>query len=407
MLKKAGITCSMSRKGNCWDSAVVEGFFSTLKREWVQDRRYRRGAEARADIFHYIEVWYNRKRRHSTFGHLSPAEFESKAVNRPLDPSPEKWGKIMNVVKVHVFNRNSKKMHANSTTEPIFGQRPGLILIHSAVFLFGFAGLIGKLINAGPAVITFGRTFFAALALLFGFIATGRSLAIRKRSDLITLCLSGLLLATHWFTFFQSIKVSSVAIGLLTFSTFPIFVTFMEPFLFGEKLEKSDVAVSIIVAAGLAMLVPSFDFSNNVTQGIFWGVLSGFTFAVLSVLNRMHVNKHPFLTITLYQLGFATLFNLPFVILDGVLPSARDILLLLVLGTICTALAHALFIGSLKHIKARSASITTGLEPVYGIIFSFLLMGEVPSLKTLLGGLVILGVVFLPMIRSGHFRPVQ
>lgn len=79
MLHKAGITCSMSRKGNCWDNAVVESFFSTLKREWVHDCRYRTRSEARADIFHYIETWYNRKRRHSTLGYLSPAEFERKA----------------------------------------------------------------------------------------------------------------------------------------------------------------------------------------------------------------------------------------------------------------------------------------------------------------------------------------
>ena len=80
MLAQAGITCSMSRKGNCWDNAVVESFFSSLKREWVQDRRYRTRVEARADIFHYIEIWYNRKRRHSTLGYLSPEEFERKAA---------------------------------------------------------------------------------------------------------------------------------------------------------------------------------------------------------------------------------------------------------------------------------------------------------------------------------------
>jgi transposase InsO family protein len=80
LLKEAGISCSMSRKANCWDNAVVESFFSTLKREWVQGKTYRTRTEARADIFYYIETWYNRKRRHSTLGYLSPAEFESKAA---------------------------------------------------------------------------------------------------------------------------------------------------------------------------------------------------------------------------------------------------------------------------------------------------------------------------------------
>lgn len=81
LMMEAGLQCSMSRKANCWDNAVVESFFSTLKREWVQGKRYRTRSEARADIFYYIESWYNRKRRHSTLGYLSPAEFELKAAH--------------------------------------------------------------------------------------------------------------------------------------------------------------------------------------------------------------------------------------------------------------------------------------------------------------------------------------
>ncbi len=80
LLTQAGMSCSMSRKANCWDNAVVESFFSTLKREWVQGKGYRTRSEARADIFYFIETWYNRKRRHSTLGYLSPAEFEWKAA---------------------------------------------------------------------------------------------------------------------------------------------------------------------------------------------------------------------------------------------------------------------------------------------------------------------------------------
>jgi len=81
ILKNAGIRCSMSRKANCWDNAVAESFFSTLKREWVNGKRYQTRTEARADIFSFIETWYNRKRRHSTLGYLSPEEFERRALS--------------------------------------------------------------------------------------------------------------------------------------------------------------------------------------------------------------------------------------------------------------------------------------------------------------------------------------
>lgn len=79
LLADNGIACSMSRKGNCWDNAVVESFFHTLKVEQVHHRRYLTRDEARQDIFEWIEVFYNRQRRHSTLGYRSPAEFEMMA----------------------------------------------------------------------------------------------------------------------------------------------------------------------------------------------------------------------------------------------------------------------------------------------------------------------------------------
>lgn len=80
LLTAHGITPSMSRRGNCWDNACVESFFGTLKRELVYHRHYATREEAKRDIFEYIEVFYNRKRRHSTLGYDSPAEFEARTA---------------------------------------------------------------------------------------------------------------------------------------------------------------------------------------------------------------------------------------------------------------------------------------------------------------------------------------
>ena len=81
LLAAHGLTASMSRRGNCWDNAVVESFFHTLKTEHVHHQRYRTREEARQDIFEWIEVFYNRVRRHSTLGYRSPAEFEAMAMD--------------------------------------------------------------------------------------------------------------------------------------------------------------------------------------------------------------------------------------------------------------------------------------------------------------------------------------
>jgi putative transposase len=77
LLETHGITCSMSRRGNCWDNAAMESFFSTLKTERLSRRRYRTRDELRADVFDYIERFYNPKRRHSTIGYISPVQFEN------------------------------------------------------------------------------------------------------------------------------------------------------------------------------------------------------------------------------------------------------------------------------------------------------------------------------------------
>jgi len=82
LLKQQGITCSMSRKGNCWDNAVVESFFSSLKMELVYERSSQTHEEAKRALFEYIEAWYNRRRRHSALGDVSPEEYERSALTR-------------------------------------------------------------------------------------------------------------------------------------------------------------------------------------------------------------------------------------------------------------------------------------------------------------------------------------
>ena len=203
----------------------------------------------------------------------------------------------------------------------------------------------------------------------------------------------GIILAIHWTTFFHAIQISTVAVGLLTFSTFPVFVTFMEPCFFKEKLRRFDILTAGFVVLGLILVVPSFDFRNHVTQGAFWGTVSGFTFAVLSILNRKYVGTYSPILIACYQnwMAFITLFPLLFIKSLSIQP--MDFLLLAVLGIFCTAVAHVLFIKSLVHIKTQLASITACLEPVYGIFFAFALLGEIPALRTILGGGIILGTI--------------
>jgi drug/metabolite transporter (DMT)-like permease len=269
----------------------------------------------------------------------------------------------------------------------------GLLQIHIAAFLFGFAGLFGKFISSDPLVIVFGRTFFAAIALyLYGHLAAKTRFTGINRTRFLFFILQGVLLAVHWWSFFLSIRISSVAVGLVTYSTFPLFVTFMEPFFFRERLEKKDIAIALAVFAGIVLVIPEFDFSNTTTQGAAWGVFSGFTFALLALVNRKNARTGDAITVAFYQNLFASLFLFfPLILTRPAFPAIQDWPDILFLGVVCTALSHTLFIHALKIIRAQTASIIAGLEPVYGIALAFILLSEIPTLRTLSGGIIIIG----------------
>src|SRR5262245_14506989 len=281
-----------------------------------------------------------------------------------------------------------------------------LLEIHVSVFLFGLAGLFGKFVHQPPVVIVFGRVFFATIALLFFLRYYRQKIILSSSQDYVSLVLLGIILAIHWTTFFYSIQISSVAVGLLSFSTFPIFVTFIEPYVFHETLKFQNVAIAFVTLIGVAFIVPTFDLGNNVTQGVLWGAVSGLTFALLSIINKKYVDTYSSLVIAFYQDGVAAFALLPFVIIDGPVFSSLDIMLLILLGVLFTAVAHTLFIKGMTSIKAQLASIIASLEPVYGIIFAALLLSEIPTFRTIIGGVIILGATFYATIAS-HSRAVD
>ncbi len=214
------------------------------------------------------------------------------------------------------------------------------------------------------------------------------------------LIILGGVLAIHWTSFFEAIKVSTVAIGLLTFSTFPVFVTFMEPLFFKEKIRLSDVIIAIVAFGGVILVIPKFTVESAAAQGALWGILSGFTYAILSILNRKYVKAYSSTVIAFYEQIIATVLLMPFIFVESPAISMRDIALLILLGTVFTGISHTLFINGLKNVKTQAAGIISTLEPVYGIVFATILLGEIPSMRELLGGAIILSTVFYSTVKS-------
>ncbi|MFQ6038623.1 MAG: DMT family transporter [Candidatus Aminicenantales bacterium] len=277
-----------------------------------------------------------------------------------------------------------------------------LFEIHAAVALFGTAGLFGKWLLLSPFIIVLGRVFFASCALGLFFLFSAQALRVKSRKTFGLLGLLGFLLAVHWVAFFHSIQVSTVAVGLLSYSSFPVFTAFLEPVMFREKLEASFLGFAFLCVLGVFLIIPRFDMTDTTTLGVLWGLLAGLTFAVLTIINRRLSQVHSSWLIAFYQDFWATVFLLPFAFVLRPSLTSRDVALLVVLGVFCTAGSHSLFIKGMRHIRARAASVISSLEPVYGILFALVLLGEVPSLRTVMGGALILAAAFAVTLRGSR-----
>jgi len=262
-----------------------------------------------------------------------------------------------------------------------------LVALHVAVALFGFAGLFGKWLALSPIAIVLGRTAVAAAALGIVRLRTGS----RAPFD-VRLVGNGVVLAVHWSSFFAAIQASTVAIGLLGYATFPLFTLAIERIVAGRRASRREAVTAALVTAGLVLLVPEISLANPVVTGLLWGVVSGASFALLAVMNRRWSATRPPLDIAFWQNLFAAAALAPFAWASswalGTI-GAREVVLLLVLGLVCTALAHTLFIAALRVVSAHTASVVAALEPVYGIVLALALLGEVPDPRTLAGGALI------------------
>lgn len=276
----------------------------------------------------------------------------------------------------------------------------GLISVHLAVFLFGIVGLFAKLVDLPSVIIVLGRVFFSSLFLLIFLMVRKTGIRMKRRADYLWLIGAGVILAVHWSSFMQSIQSSTVAVGTLTFSTFPLFVTFLEPYVFHEKLKVSDVICAVIMLIGVLLIVPEFELGNSMTRGVLWGLLSASTYAVLSLMNRRFSGIYEGPLVSFYEQASATVVLLPILFILKPVVTMRDTAVLMMLGIVFTAVAHSLFISGLRTVKVQTAGIISGLESVYGIVCAAIFLGEIPGARELSGGAVILGVVFYSTLKS-------
>lgn len=286
-------------------------------------------------------------------------------------------------------------MHMAERPFSRYEYRKSLLSLHASVMLFGLAAVLGQFVDAPAVIVAGGRVLCSSLLLLILALCSKRPLRLHQKKDYGIAAAAGVILAVHWTTFFQSIQSSSVAIGTITFSTFPLFLTVLEPLLFREQFKVRNLGTAAALLLGVFITIPEFSMENQVTVGVIWGMVSSLSYALLSLANRYLSARYTAAVICLYEQGTAAVLLLPALLLVKTSWTTQNLLGIAVIGFVCTAFAHSLYVSAQRNVAAQTAGIISGMETVYGVVYALIFLGEIPAGREILGGGIILIVALL------------
>ena len=251
--------------------------------------------------------------------------------------------------------------------------------LHIAVFLAGFTGIFGKLIDLNEGLLVWYRLFISAVTMWILFSITKKLQKVAFR-DVIKLTGIGFLAAIHWVTFYGSIKYSNVSVALVCFSSVGFFTALLEPVILRVRIKWIEVCLGLLVIAGIFII---FHFDPRYKTGIILGVISAILLAFVVIFIRQFVQRMNPETLLTYQLtgGLITLSVLmPFYMqqfpTSYIFPDLKDWMWLLVLSWFCSVWAFQLSANALKRLSAFTVNLTFNLEPVYGILLAFIVYKE-------------------------------
>lgn len=267
--------------------------------------------------------------------------------------------------------------------------REGLLAVHAAVLIFGFTALFSKLLTLPALEITFYRSVVAFIVIAIYVAYKKQAFLLNSPRDYLMAGLLGVLLATHWVSYFYAMQISSVAIGVIALYTFPVITVFLEPLFHGEKPHSADIVSSIAVLFGIYLIVPDFSLDNSTALGVVAGVFSAFMLALRNILQRRNFSGYSASQALLYQSAVVVLALFAFIDTETINIDDRQWALLILLGVVFTALPHTLFAYGLLHLKAKTAGLIACVQVVYAAVFAALLLGEWLSLNVVAGGLIV------------------
>jgi drug/metabolite transporter (DMT)-like permease len=273
-----------------------------------------------------------------------------------------------------------------------------LLILHFTVFIWGFTGILGKLITISAVQLVWYRVLIASLSLFLYFNFNKTAFKV-TRSTFFKLICTGALVGGHWILFFLSIKLSTVSVSLVCLSSITLFTAIFEPLINKKSVSRLEVLAGILIITGILII---FKFESQYTKGIIAGLISAVFASLFSIINSRQVKKYEAPVIAFYELTGAFVWISIFLAAihgfdkDMILHRA-DVGYLLLLGTICTSLAYVAGVSVMRELSAFRVALITNLEPVYGIIMSFVFFGDMNKMTTgfWVGAVIILSTIFL------------
>lgn len=281
--------------------------------------------------------------------------------------------------------------------------------LHFIVLLFGFTGILGKLIPLNASELVCYRMLFAAITLFCFLLFSKKSFSFPK-TLLPLLFINGIIVALHWVCFFGAIKVANVSVALGCLAAGTLFTSLLEPLFLKKKIFWLEVLIGILVLVGLYVIT---QFAFNYIYGIILALLAAFLGSLFGLINAKLTHQVNPALIAFYEMfvGFLFIGFYNFIFNNFQLSITHlelsNLFYLLCLSVICTAYAFVGIIKLAKHLSMFNISLAINLEPVYGIILAWFIFGssELMTFGFYIGMLILLSSVFLyPFLKKRYFN---
>lgn len=257
--------------------------------------------------------------------------------------------------------------------------KSALLKLNLAIFLWGFTGVLGRVITLNEGLLVWWRLLITVITVLI-LSLTNKSHSRIVWKEAFKVGSIGGVLALHWLCFYGSIKYANVSVALTCMSTTGLFTALLEPVFFKRRISLFEIGLGFMALAGIALIYIS---NLRFSTGIYIGLAAALLVVLVSILNKSVVEGYEPKTMTRYQLTGAFVFLsllMPFYNYlfpaPSLLPTHQDWLWLFILSLVCTVFTYGLYLDALKKVSAFTMNLTTTLEPVYGIVLAFLVYHE-------------------------------